>query len=147
MSHPTSSHLLVWIQLLGVAAACWPIGWVNAGSRAALLLVALGVGVGLVTLYFNRPGNFSIYPELKPGYRLVTQGPYRVVRHPMYLALALMTIGIAAYNGHWLNYAGALTVVAVVVAKASREERYLLESSPAYADYASRTWRFVPLIL
>jgi protein-S-isoprenylcysteine O-methyltransferase Ste14 len=147
MNRPISSHALVLLQLAGVAGACLPVGWVNAGPVAGLGLVASGTVIGLITLYFNRPGNFSVYPELVPGWRLVTDGPYRWVRHPMYLALALMMIGIAIYNGHWSNYGAALAVIAAVVAKALREERYLLASSSEYAGYAQRTRRFIPFLI
>ena len=147
MTRPISSHGLVLLQLAGVAGACLPVGWVNTGPAAGLALVALGTAIGLATLYFNRPGNFSVYPEPIPGWRLVTDGPYRWVRHPMYLGLVLMMIGIAIYNGHWLNYGATLVVIAAVVAKALREERYLLARSPDYAAYALRTRRFVPFLV
>ena len=144
---PLSSHVLVVAQLAGVAAACWPVGLVNRGPAAALVLAALGAVLGLVVLAYNRPGNFSIYPEPKPGLRLVTDGPYAVVRHPMYAALVTMMIGVAAFNGHLANFLGAALTAVAVAGKALREERLLAREIPGYLGYRARTrWRIVPYV-
>ena len=119
----------------------------NLGSWAWLLPAAAGIALGVTTLCFNRIGNFSIYPRPRSGARLVTEGPYRWIRHPMYSALMLMMIGIAGYNGHWSNAAGAVLVAAVVVIKATIEERMMLDAFAGYAGYRARTRRFIPFVL
>ncbi len=141
------SHLLVAAQLAGVALGCYPVGLVQRGPGAALGLCLVGAVLGLFALGYNRPGNFSIYPQPKAGGRLVTAGPYRFIRHPMYTSLMLMMAGISLYNGHPLNVAGAALVVIVVVTKALIEERLLAAAFPEFAAYRARTWRFVPLLL
>jgi len=137
------SRGLVAAQLLALALACVPFG-PQRGGAAALVLIALGTALALATLGFNRIGNFSILPEPKAGARLVTAGPYRLVRHPMYLALVIACFGLAAYNGHWLNGLGLGALALVLNLKAAREERLLAERFPEYAAYARRTARFVP---
>lgn len=137
-----SSHLLVIVQLLAVAACCAPFQL--QGSPWFLLASVVGMGLGVVTLAFNRIGNFSVYPEPKQGSTLITNGPYRVVRHPMYAALALMMLGIVAYNGHWINALAWCVLLAALCAKALREERYLAKFFAGYRDYQAKTRRFVP---
>ncbi len=142
-----SSHLLVVLQAAFLVICCLPIGWRNAGSPWFLLGCAVGSVLGLIVLYYNRPGNFAVYPEVKTGAQLITHGPYRYVRHPMYTALMIMMAGIAGYNGHWVNYLAALGITTVVVMKAYREEELLPLVFPQYAVYKAQTKRFVPYVV
>ncbi|MFC1680326.1 methyltransferase family protein [Pseudomonadota bacterium] len=144
MQKSQTSHLLVAGQLGCVALCCYPQGWQNLGSPWWLALCAAGALLGVVVLIFNRPGNFSIYPEVREGASLITEGPYRWVRHPMYTALMLMMIGVAGYNGHTINYAAASMLIVIVVTKAFREEKLLPQVFPEYPAYARTTKRFIP---
>ncbi len=54
-----------------------------------LFLLATAIVLGVWTLGHNRLGNFNIRPELRSGARLVTGGPYRWIRHPMYMSVLL----------------------------------------------------------
>ncbi len=140
------SHVQVSAQLIGVVLSCYPVGLVNRGAPWWLVLCLAGAGFGLWALFHNRIGNFRIYPEPRPGAELVTTGPYGLVRHPMYSALMVMMIGIAAYNGHLLNAAGVVLVAVAVIGKAIREERFLGEHFRGYRDYARDTPRFIPYL-
>jgi protein-S-isoprenylcysteine O-methyltransferase Ste14 len=116
---------------------------VNAGSVFGLVPVVVGTAFGLYTLLHNRIGNFGVYPELKDHAKLVTTGPYAWARHPMYVALVTMMMGITIYNGHWLNLVGAVLVSAAVAGKALREEGYLQQRfGDQYTAYAARTRAF-----
>ncbi len=139
------SHIQVAAQLAGVLLACYPVGLVNRGAPWWLALCLPGALFGLWALWHNRIGNFSVYPEPRDNAHLVTSGPYRLVRHPMYSALVLMMLGIAGYNGHILNLVGLVLVVVAVTTKAVREERYLQARFSGYADYARATPRFLPI--
>lgn len=140
------SWLLVALQFALVAAlivSTRPLGTIASNVLAAALLLA-GTVVGIAALAVNPPSNFNIRPELKPGARLVTRGAYRHLRHPIYLALLLvMAAGLAADPRTW-RVAAWVMLLAVLLAKMAREERYLRERFPVYADYASRTRRLVP---
>ena len=140
------SHLLVVLQALLLVLSCYPVGLHNAGSAWFLSLCFLGAVLGIVVLWHNKLGNFSVYPEVKAGAKLITSGPYRYVRHPMYDALILMMVGIAGYNGHWLNYLAAAGITLVVLAKAFMEEGLLAQVFPEYSAYQDRTHRFIPYL-
>ena len=91
-------------------------------------------------------GNFSVYPEIKHQATLITTGPYRYIRHPMYTSLITMMIGIALYNYHWVNVVGVLMVAGAVINKANREEKLLLMKFPEYVRYQQKSDRFLPYI-
>lgn len=125
---------------------CYPVGLQNSGSIFWLILCALGATLGVVTLCYNKIGNFSVYPELKPHAMLITSGPYRYIRHPMYTSLIIMMLGIALYNYHWLNTVGVVMVIFAVINKANIEEKFLLMRFTDYAQYQQKSDRFLPLI-
>jgi protein-S-isoprenylcysteine O-methyltransferase Ste14 len=110
-------------------------------ALAGAALVVSGYALALVALaYLGR--SFSINAEAR---RLVTTGPYALVRHPLYLAETLAAAGMA------LGYAsapafGALAVhAALQIQRARYEERVLAEAFPAEVEaYRERTPMFVP---
>jgi len=89
---------------------------------------------------------FSIHAEPKDG-QLLTRGPYRFIRHPMYTAaLLLVWSGIGAYLSPTNLIIGLLLTILVGV-RIFTEEEYLRTSYPDYAAYATRTKRIIPLII
>lgn len=140
------SHVQVTTQLAGVALSCFPVGLLNRGSPGWLMLCLAGTAFGMWALFHNRVGNFRIYPEPRPGAELITSGPYRLVRHPMYTALMVMMLGVALYNGHVVNAAGFILVTVAVAGKAVREERFLGDRFRGYREYAAATPRFIPYV-
>ena len=86
---------------------------------------------------------FGLLPEARG---LVTRGPYRLVRHPVYLGEFAAVAGLLVASATTRN---ALLAVGFAVAQAVRmrlEERELTHVFPEYAAYASRTPRLVPRV-
>jgi protein-S-isoprenylcysteine O-methyltransferase Ste14 len=83
----------------------------------------------------------SVVPQAR---RLVDTGPYRLVRHPLYLGELVAVGGFAVRGGHWLHVVLLLALLALQLYRASREEALLAGQVPGYAGYAARTWRIVP---
>jgi protein-S-isoprenylcysteine O-methyltransferase Ste14 len=134
---------LVAAQFALIAWLIWPLTpqhW----SPPALALIAGSVMLALWTLLHNRPGNFNIRPEPKASGRLVTGGPYRFVRNPMYSALLLFAAAvIVAYADMW-KLACWMALALVLLAKTLLEEQALRARFPGYAAYATRVRRFIP---
>ena len=79
------------------------------------------------------------------GHYVVTSGPYRYVRHPMYAMMFLMWPGIALELGSWWALLPAAVIVIVFVIRTALEDRTLQAELPGYAEYAQRTrYRLVP---
>ena len=89
---------------------------------------------------------WSITLEMREKHELITQGIYRDVRHPMYLAILLYALGQALLIPNWLAGPSHLLAFALLVAlRVGPEERMMLEEfGEEYRAYAMRTKRLVP---
>lgn len=142
-----SGHLLVLIQFAGIALSVFPFDPGARNSYLFLMISAVGGFVGFSALFHNRIGNFRVYPEIKPGFKLITDGPYRHIRHPMYTSVMLAVLGTSIYLNHPLNYLGLCMTVIAVTLKALKEEHLISVENPVYQEYMSRTTMFIPFIL
>ena len=140
-----AGRFLVAAQFALIAWMVWPLtprGW----PLPALALLGCAAALGAWALAYNRPGNFNIRPEPKASGRLVTGGPYRFMRNPMYSALLLFAAAeIVAYGDGW-KIACGFALALVLLAKAMLEERGLRAHFPGYAEYARRVRRFIPRV-
>ena len=75
---------------------------------------------------------------------LVQRGPYRLVRHPIYTALLLLTGGWTVARGGRASVAGTLTLAGLLRHKAGIEDAALAELHPDHAAYRARTGAFLP---
>jgi protein-S-isoprenylcysteine O-methyltransferase Ste14 len=84
--------------------------------------------------------------EIREGHRLVSDGPYGVVRHPMYSALFLVAIGLGLLSANWLVLiARPLALVALAAVRVPSEERMLREHFGGVWDrYRERTGAWIP---
>jgi len=114
---------------------------VPAVSWAALLT---GAALALWALSCNRPGNFNIRPTPREGGRLIQRGPYRWVRHPMYVAVLCCGLAFVLAGHSVLGWLCEVALTVVLHVKASFEERWLLGAHADYADYRARTSRYLP---
>ena len=93
------------VYVLFAAAISWSLGWPEfPGLPLAPLGIAL-VALGLIPpiwaiVLFRREGT-EVNPTSPVNRTLVTIGPYRFTRNPMYLGLVIVTLGIAVWVGAW----------------------------------------------
>jgi protein-S-isoprenylcysteine O-methyltransferase Ste14 len=129
----------------GVIAPAPPLD--RADVRAAgLVLFAAGTAATLGS-QFAMGSSWRIGVDEKERTKLVTSGPFRLVRNPIFSAMMLTAIGLALMipNAAAIG-AVVLLVIAVEIQVRLVEEPYLLKAHGAdYAAYAARTGRFVPL--
>jgi protein-S-isoprenylcysteine O-methyltransferase Ste14 len=90
--------------------------------------------------------NWSITLEVREGHRLVTHGIYRHVRHPMYLALLLYSLGQTLVIPNWVAGPSYLVTFGLLfVLRVGPEERLMREAfGKDYDSYMARTRRLVP---
>jgi len=77
---------------------------------------------------------------------LVTTGPYRYARHPIYGAVMLFVGAGVASHFSITNLAAALVVFAASFARLLSEEKLVVGHYPEYRDYAARTKRLIPFV-
>ena len=107
---------------------------------ASLLLIAIGFAFAVYAFsYLNRSA--SIMPEAR---RLVTDGPYRWLRHPVYLFEEIGVIGLALPFASIWALLWLLVHAACQLQRMKNEERVLRGAFPDYDGYASRTARLIP---
>ncbi|HVS63762.1 MAG TPA: isoprenylcysteine carboxylmethyltransferase family protein [Thermoanaerobaculia bacterium] len=143
---PWMAFLLVW--LVRPSTASWasfalaaPWRWLGAGLLAAGALLVFWVNRTLGR-------NFSGSLALRSDHRLVQEGPYRRVRHPMYPGFLAMTVGMLLLSANWMiGVPPILGVLYVMAVRTPREEAMLIDRfGDEYRRYRERTGRFVPRI-
>lgn len=110
------------------------------------LLLLVSVLLGLWAVLSMGLGRFRISPFLHPSGRFHRRGPYRFVRHPMYLALLMAMFASVAGDFSPVRVCVWLLLLAVLVLKLRMEERLLAARHPDYAPYAAATRRLLPFI-
>lgn len=106
----------------------------------SLLMIIGGTVFGILAL-FVLGRSISILPEAR---RLVTSGPYALVRHPLYLGEFVAVVGVALqYLSAWAFLLVGLQF-AFQLQRMKYEERVLFQIFPEYGDYMARTARLVP---
>ena len=90
--------------------------------------------------------NWSITLEVREQHRLITQGVYRRIRHPMYSALFLYSLGQVLVLPNWIAGPSYLVTFGILFAFRIRdEERMMLEEfGDEYVTYMAKTKRLVP---
>jgi protein-S-isoprenylcysteine O-methyltransferase Ste14 len=143
---------LAWIGFL--VPLIWVVSPVFSFAEYSLRPGPFGTGVLCLATglwWFHRSHSdlgtyWSVSLELRENHRLVTQGIYRHVRHPMYSALFLYSIGQALVVPNWVAGPSYLVAFGILFALRIRaEERMMLETfGDEYAGYMARTRRLVP---
>jgi protein-S-isoprenylcysteine O-methyltransferase Ste14 len=109
------------------------------------LLLASGLAL-VVTARIAMGSSFTIFPRPRAGGKLVTTGPFRLVRNPIYLGVLLCFAGASLLNS-WTGLALTAALAVLWAGKVRVEERYLREQFPEYADYARHVrFRLIPFV-
>jgi len=134
---------LVWVASPAFSFAEYPLG---TGPFIGGVMCSV---IGLWLFYRSHADlgtNWSITLEVREQHRLITRGVYRRIRHPMYSALVLYSVGQALVIPNWLAGPANLIVFTILLALRVRaEERMMGEAfGDEYAAYSARTKRLVP---
>lgn len=135
-----------------VAFTGWDHGHLRLLPPLPLALCALGLGMFaagqlIITAVFktNAYAATVVRHQQERSHSVVDQGLYSRVRHPMYVGLMLINLGIPLWLGSRAGLLVGLLPIAVLVVRTLAEERFLSQALPGYADYRSRVkWRLLP---
>lgn len=112
---------------------------------------AILIITGLALRYIARKdlgAQYSVYVQTSSEHRLVTGGIYSSIRHPAYLGLICLTMGIPLCEGSWGGLAiAALLAIPAIIHRIVIEEKALLQwFGSDYAVYANKTRRLIPKV-
>jgi len=139
------SILFVIIQFacLGLIAITGPL----LPDRPLLLVIEfLGIGLGIWAIFSMQIGNFNITPDPLKLSQLVTKGPYRFIRHPMYLALLLTTLPLVIDDFDPLRVTVWFVLLIDLLLKINYEEKLLAAALEGYDHYVRHSARLIPYI-
>jgi len=117
--------------------------WFHGQRVAGSLVISGGASLVVSALVYLRSWRFRA--ALDESHQLATGGPFRVVRHPIYMGLNLLALGSALWVPTAIVWA-AFVLMAIGSDLRARAEETLLEEAfgPSYREYCARTKRFVP---
>lgn len=127
--------------------------WMHVQVPAALSIASFVMGLliltGLVYVHLYLGDSFKTTIEAADQQtRLVTTGPYRYVRHPMYALYFALFLSAFGVSGNWIaGLSGTLIIASLMILRVPKEERLLIDHhGKAYGDYAAATPRFLPFV-
>ncbi len=105
-----------------------------------------GLILGIWALITMGWANLNAAPDIQSSGRLVTSGPYRYIRHPMYAAILLVIVPLVAGSPSSIRWILLLVLSVNLLLKLRYEERRLNEYFEGYPEYSSKTWRLLPYV-
>jgi len=106
------------------------------------LVYALGAWILMYNVNFT-----PCTAPMKAKYVLATGGPYRYIRHPVYLSESLGTIFAFLATGVWANVFGVVSWLALIEQAKAEEASLERKFGKIYTDYMKRTGRFLPKLV
>jgi protein-S-isoprenylcysteine O-methyltransferase Ste14 len=137
---------LGFIGLLVAPVLGWRFGWGTLPLAVVLAGDALIVVGFFITLLAFRENTFAAANvDVFAGQRVISSGPYAVVRHPQYAGAILYLLGIPLALGSWWGLLVFAAMMPFLIWRLLDEERLLARELPGYADYRNRLrWRLIP---
>jgi protein-S-isoprenylcysteine O-methyltransferase Ste14 len=139
---------VVALAVAGLLQHAWPLP-ITPGASAVRIAGAGACFLAFVALFGGAFAGFrrfhtTLIPN-RPAATLVTAGPYRITRNPMYVSLVALYLGVTLLSNSWWPVV-LLPILVLVVDRAviAREERYLTAAFPVeYAAYCARVRRWL----
>jgi protein-S-isoprenylcysteine O-methyltransferase Ste14 len=146
-SNRVYAYLFVIVQLIILFMIIFLKNDIGVQYRGFEVFGAVCETIGLVGILASASSlrtSLTIIPIPKKHGKLSTQGLYGFVRHPMYTSVLLFALGIAVGSGSGLKYLLFAALFFLFYFKSEFEEKHLHVKFPEYAEYASKTPRFIP---
>ncbi len=146
MGNRFKSILLVSLQFLFILLLLSGISLKNI-SLSTIIFMLLSAALMFWAIIAMKKSKLSILPEPAANATLITEGPYRFIRHPMYTAILLGSTGILIQQFTWLRLAILIALSITLYVKISWEEKMLSQKFDGYKNYMKQTKRIMPFII
>ena len=137
------------IVILGVAGLDKFYGWSSAFSLGAKIIAFVGIMLGYEfsswALIENRFFAGTVRIQTERGHHVISNGPYRIVRHPGYAGAVLGYLLIPILLDSMWAFVPAVLLLIVLIIRTALEDKTLQEELPGYKEFAQRTrYRLLP---
>ncbi len=139
------SIVLVFIQLFAIGYLFFSGPLIPEDPFVFIIFIA-GVFLAIWSLYAFRTTKFNLLPEIPENAALVTSGPYRLIRHPMYTSILLIATSLLISDPLPSRMLVFVVLVGVVLYKTHMEEKYLDRHFKEYGNYKAQTQKLVPFL-
>jgi protein-S-isoprenylcysteine O-methyltransferase Ste14 len=150
---PAQKFIMLWtsigfVGLLVVPALDHRLGW----SEVPLAVVVLGdllvlVGFYLISLVYQANTFASATIEVTADQKVISTGPYAIVRHPMYASASLYLLGTPLALGSYWGFLALGAMMPFLIWRLVDEERYLAKNLSGYTEYQKTVrHRLVPFV-
>jgi len=147
---------LVWILI----ASCFIIAWVPVILDFGRLFILgewptwVGVAVMICGIIFRQyviavlGKFFTAQVQIQANHELIKAGPYRYIRHPSYLGIFILALGLGIALANWISLLLCIVLPLIGIMRRIRVEEKELEKyfGKQYQDYRRSTWAFIPYI-
>jgi protein-S-isoprenylcysteine O-methyltransferase Ste14 len=145
MPNRTKSLLLVLLQFIFIYLLGTSITFENI-SLLAFAFIFLSILLLAWAIMTMRKSRLNILPDPHTNAILISNGPYRFIRHPMYTAILLGSSGLLFSQFTWFRLLIVVALAIVLVVKLTWEEKMLSHKFENYKQYRKQTYRLIPFI-
>jgi protein-S-isoprenylcysteine O-methyltransferase Ste14 len=139
------NYLFVFIQFGAISILLFT-GPIFANNIILLMIEILGIFVAIWATFSMQTNNLSIFPKLKVNAVFVNHGPYKIIRHPMYLSIFIALIPLIIEKFTWFRLILFIVISIDLLFKLRYEERILKDAFPEYSLYIDKTYKLFPYL-
>lgn len=115
-------------------------------SVISLVFISISFLLAVWAVVSMKESKLRISPIPAKEARMIINGPYRVIRHPMYTSIIIGMIGLLIIHFSIIRLIMFLALIVVLIIKLNWEEKMLLEKFSGYKNYRERTNKLIPFI-
>jgi len=139
---------LFFLGLFIVPGLDFRFGWSSVPTAVSLITHGMAaLGFYFVFLVFRENTYTRGTIEVSAGQKVITTGPYRLVRHPMYAGATVLLIFTPLALGSWVGVPFSIPLILVIAVRLLEEEKFLKENLPGYEEYCQEApYHLVPYL-
>jgi len=150
---PEQKRIMAFVYVTWLIAFVLPgldhrFGWSHLPLWVTVFSQAVVFGGYVMTFWVVKVNRFAARTiQVEPSQRVISRGPYRLVRHPMYLAICAMWLLTPLALGSYVTLPAFVLIIPLIILRLFNEEKVLRHDLPGYAEYCLQTrFRLVPFV-